>query len=88
MNDNGAWTERRDELLERVVQQGQARKLRRRFVGAASVVLVAAVVAFGVANATSSPKRSVEVLNPSGRRRPCRRMRTGGPTACSSSATR
>jgi len=66
MNDNGAWTERRDELLERVVQQGRARKLRRRLVGAASVVLVAAVVALGVASATSSPKRSVEVLNPNG----------------------
>jgi hypothetical protein len=66
MNDKGAWTERRDELLARVVRRGRARKVRRWSLGAAGVALVAAVVAFGVVTADSGPQRSLRVQNPDG----------------------
>jgi hypothetical protein len=66
VNDTGAWTERRDELLAHVLRRGRARKLRRRLAGAASVAVVAAVVVLGVVSATAKPTRSVRVLNPAG----------------------
>ncbi len=64
MNDNGAWTDRRDELLARVVRRGRARKVRRWSLGAVGVAAVAAVVALAVAASGTDSEHSVRVQNP------------------------
>jgi hypothetical protein len=61
-NDDATWTDHRDELFERVVQQGRARKRRRALTAAGVVVMVGAVAAFGL-YAPSRGRDSLHVAN-------------------------